>query len=276
MEGEGSPPYALRQGKRVRLLIHKEWEREDLLEILFCQPERIQGNPVVEPIPTSKGSRVFKIKGAKGELYLKYFRNLGWMDRIKSLVRGTKGERSWRGGDLLRRLGFNTPPLIALGRSTSLLAPPVDFLVTRAVSGPRLKQLLKDGLQDRLSEKGWGKGPFLKMLAITIAELHRRGVYHGDLNPTNILVDLESDLGLLTFCFLDNARCRPMKRVPDALRIKDLSGLNSARLPSLSIRDRLRFFSIYQRQLGAKDPKEMIEKIRQRSSRPRKRHRRSS
>jgi len=272
----GSSPYALRQRKKVKLLIHKDWEREDLLEILFSEVERLQGSPGVEAIPTCKGSRVFKIKGTKGELYLKHFRTLGWMDRAKALLRGTKGQRSWRGGNLLRSLGFNTPPLIAMGKSASLFAPPVDFLLTQAVSGPRLKQLLKDGFENQLAERGWRKGPFLKTLALTVAEIHRRGVYHGDLNATNILVNWEGELGLSTFCFLDNARCRLMGKVPYALRVRDLSGLSNPRLPSISMRDRLRFFFIYQKHLGAHDPKEMIQHIWQQSIRPRKRHRHSS
>jgi tRNA A-37 threonylcarbamoyl transferase component Bud32 len=258
------------------VLIHRQWEREDLLDLLFCEVERLQGNPCVEAIPTCKGSRVFKIQGSQGELYLKHFHYLRKTDRVKALFRGTKSERSWRGGNLLRRLGFNTPPLVARGESTSPFAPCLDFLVTEAVAGPRLKHLLREGFEDRLAERGWRKGPFLKWLALTVADLHRKGIYHGDLNPTNILVNLEGELGLSTFCFLDNARCRRMRKVPYALRLKDLSGLNHPRLPSVSMRDRLRFFSIYQKHLGAHDPREMVRQIWQRSIRPRKRHRTSS
>jgi len=270
---EGPFPYSLRQKGRRKLLIRSDWEREDLLEILFCEMEQLEGNSACELIPTSKGSLVFKIKGAKGELYLKYFQGQGWKGRLKVLLRGTRAQRSWRGGSLLRRSGFATPSLIGLGMSSSFFSPPLDFLLTEAVRGLRLKQLLKDGFEKWLAERGWGKGAFLKMLALTVAELHRRGIYHGDLNPTNILVNPEGDLGLSTFCFLDNARCRRMRRVPYALRVRDLSGLNNPRLPSISVRDRLRFFAIYEKHLGAHDPGEMMEEIWQRSVRPRKRHR---
>jgi serine/threonine protein kinase len=132
--------------------------------------------------------------------------------------------------------------------------------------------MVEDGFEDHLAAMGWRKGPFLKMLAVTIAELHRRGIYHGDLNPTNILVDLEGDLSPSTFCFLDNARCRLMKKVPYQLRLRDLSGLNHPRLDSISARDRLRFFSLYCRHLGRRDGMEMIQDIWRRSIRPRRRH----
>jgi len=130
--------------------------------------------------------------------------------------------------------------------------------------------MVKDGFEDHLAAMGWRKGPFLKMLAVTIAELHRRGIYHGDLNPTNILVDLKGDLSPSTFCFLDNARCRLMKKVPYQLRLRDLSGLNHPRLDSISARDRLRFFSLYRRHLGTQDGIEMVQQIRNRSMRTRK------
>ncbi len=262
----------IRERKGVELLIGKDWEEEALVQILFTRPERLSDNPVCELIPTCEGSLVFRLKGRKGELYLKHFRTFGWAERAKAVVRGTRAERSWRGGDLLHRLGFRTPPLVALGRSSTFFSPPVDFLLTEAVRGPRLKQMVKDGFEGHLAAMGWRKGPFLKMLAVTIAELHRRGIYHGDLNPTNILVDLKGDLSPSTFCFLDNARCRLMKKVPYQLRLRDLSGLNHPRLDSISARDRLRFFSLYRRHLGTQDGIEMVQQIRNRSLRPRKRN----
>ena len=268
--------YSLRRENRIRILIRKDWAREDLLRVLFAEAEGLDENPGIERVPTCRGSRVFRIKGFKGELYLKHFRDFAWKDRAKALVRGTRAQRSWRGGNLLRNLGFSTPAPIAVGESSSFLAPPVDFLLTEAAQGPRLKQLLKDGFEDELTKRGWRKGQFLKMLAVTIAELHRRGVYHGDLNPTNILVSPEGDLSLSTFCFIDNVRCRLMRRVPYRLRLRDLAGLNNPRLPSISNRDRLRFFSLYRRHLGARDPKDMTKQIWERSIRPRKRHRKSS
>jgi tRNA A-37 threonylcarbamoyl transferase component Bud32 len=270
---QSSPYYAILKKKNIKLLIRKDWEKEDLLEILFAKAETLRENPSCELIPTGKSSLVFRLKGPKGELYLKHFWCHRWADRAKLLVRGTKAQRSWEGGDLLRRLGFSTPPLIALGESSSLLAPPVDFLLTEAVKGPRLKHLLKDEFEKRLAERGWRKGPFLKTLALSVAELHRKGIYHGDLNPTNILVNLEGDLGPSTFCFLDNARCRLMREVPGQLRVRDLSGLNNPRLGLISPRDRLRFFFLYRRHLGTRDGKEMIQQIWNRSIRARKRHR---
>ena len=263
-------PFTIRQREGVKVLIAEDWEEEALMQILFTRPEKLSENPVCVLIPTCEGTLVFRLKGRKGELYLKHFRIFGWAERAKAVLRGTRAERSWRGGDLLHGLGFHTPRLVALGRSSTFFSPPVDFLLTESVRGPRLKQMVKDGFEDHLAAMGWRKGPFLKMLAVTIAELHRRGIYHGDLNPTNILVDLEGSLSPSTFCFLDNARCRLMKKVPYQLRLRDLSGLNHPRLDSISARDRLRFFSLYQRHLGTQDGIEMVQQIRNRSMRPRK------
>ena len=265
-------PFIIREREGVELLIDEDWEEEALTQILFTKADRLSENPVCELIPTCKGTLVFRLKGRKGELYLKHFRTFGWAERAKAVLRGTRAERSWRGGDLLHGLGFHTPPLVALGRSSTFFSPRVDFLLTEAARGPRLKQMVKDGFEDHLAARGWRKGPFVKMLAVTIAELHRRGIYHGDLNPTNILVDLERDLSPSTFCFLDNARCRLMKKVPYQLRLRDLSGLNHPRLDSISVRDRLRFFSLYRRHLGTQDGIEMVQQIRNRSMRPRKQH----
>jgi tRNA A-37 threonylcarbamoyl transferase component Bud32 len=270
--GEAVGAYAVRQREGIDLLIRRDWEEEDLLKILCARAETLRGNPSCAMVPTCKGSLVFRVKGSRGELYLKHFRTVGWPDRIKALMRGGRAQRSWRGGRLLQSLGFNTPLLVASGGSSSFFAPPVDFLLTEAVRGPRLRHLLREGFENTLAEKGWRKRPFLRTLALTIAELHRRGIYHGDLNPTNILVILEGDLNPSTFCFLDNTRCRFMKEVPYQLRVKDLAGLNNPRLGSVSVRDRLRFFSLYRRHLGSQDGMEMIQDIQRRSMRPRKRH----
>lgn len=267
-----SSPYILRSNREMRVLIHQDWEG-DLSDTLLSRVGKMERDPNWEVVPTCPGSLVFRIKRMRGDLYLKYFRPSGWVDRAKSLVRGTKAQRAWRGGGLLRRHGFRTPPLIALGEGSSCFGSSLGFLLTEAVQGPRLKQILKAGFQDWLAERGWRKGPFLRMLARTIADLHGKGIYHGDLNPTNILVDPEGDLSPSTFCFLDNARCRFMRRVPYGLRVRDLSGLNNPRLGSITMRDRLRFFLIYEKHLGVRDPKGMAREIWKRSSRPRKRNR---
>ncbi|MDH7500962.1 MAG: lipopolysaccharide kinase InaA family protein [candidate division NC10 bacterium] len=270
--GEGGTAfYRLRGRGGIKVWIHRHWEGEDLLGWLWGEMEGRRPDLRVERIPTCKGSRVFRIRLPRGDLYLKHFSYRSPMEVIKALFRGSKGERAWRGGHLLRMLGFQSPPLVALGKRISLLSPPVDFVVTEAVPGLRLKQLLQDGFEKRLAERGWRKKDFLRILALTVADLHRHGIYHGDLNPTNILVDMEGDLSSATFCFLDNARCRQMRKVPYALRLRDLAGLNHPRVPAVSMRDRLRFFSLYRRHLGFQDPKEMVFAIWQRSMRPRKR-----
>jgi len=276
IEGEGGGKeeaalFRLREERGVKLWIHREWEGEDLVGLLRGQIAGGPPDPRVEMVPTCEGSRVYRIRLSRGVLYVKHFCYRGPVEVVKALIRGSKGERAWRGGQLLRSLGFSSPPLVARGKRISLLTAPVDFVVTEAVSGLRLKQLLQDGFGDRLGERGWRKRDFLRTLAFTVAELHRRGVYHGDLNPTNILVDLEGDLSPAAFCFLDNGRCRQMRRVPYRLRLRDLAGLNHPRLPAITIRDRLRFFSLYRSCLGGQDPKEMALRIYQRSVRPRRR-----
>lgn len=268
---EGATFFRKREERGIKIWIHRDWEGDDLLGLLRDGLEGAISDPRVERVPTCKGSRVFRLRLARGDLYLKHFCYRSPAELVKALFRGSKGERAWRGGHLLRSLGFNSPPLVALGKRISLLSPPVDFVVTEAVSGLRLKQLLQDGFESRLAERGWTKRNFLRTLALTIAQLHRQGVYHGDLNPTNILVDLEGNLDIATFCFLDNGRCRQMKKVPYGLRLRDLAGLNHPRLPAVSARDRLRFFSLYRRSLGSLDPKEMAFQIQRRSVRPRRR-----
>jgi tRNA A-37 threonylcarbamoyl transferase component Bud32 len=89
------------------------------------------------------------------------------------------------------------------------------------------------------------KKKFLRCLAHTIAGLHARGVYHGDLKSTNILAR-ENDSSW-DFLFVDLDRVSFSRPLTFERRANNLAQINASVADVISLLDRLRFFRIYSR-----------------------------
>jgi hypothetical protein len=77
----------------------------------------------------------------------------------------------------------------------------------------------------------------------TIGRLHARGISHGDLRWSNIIID-SSDSDNSRYVLLDNERTRRYRRLPDRKRLKNLVQLNLVP-DGISRTDKLRFFYAY-------------------------------
>ena len=132
--------------------------------------------------------RLFEVEGKK--LVVKRFKR---NDIIKSIVytffRESKARRSYENAVLLRQRGFETPHEVAYIEDTILgLVSQVYYVCEYTDSQP---------IRPRLIEQM----PFDEQLAVVyaqfVASLHDAGVLHGDLNPTNVLVDEENHFELI-------------------------------------------------------------------------------
>jgi serine/threonine protein kinase len=88
------------------------------------------------------------------------------------------------------------------------------------------------------------KRAYLKQLAREIRGMHEEGFVHGDLIPSNILVQSEGEE--IAFYYLDHDRTRRYPPwFPQRLWKRNLVQLNRFVLAGISLQDRIRFLKYY-------------------------------
>jgi len=115
--------------------------------------------------------------------------------------------------------------------------------------------LITEGIPKALSIREWltkqktgtayftQKRSLLRALGEEVGKFHYQNFSHGDMNTGNIFCETDQDA--FTFIWLDNERTIKHKKLPLALRIKNLTQLNMLR-QELTRTDRMRFWKAYQ------------------------------
>jgi hypothetical protein len=198
-------------------------------------------------LPSSKFAKVFKfnvyLKGKIYSLILKQYLNRSFFDILKNSLRPCRAERAFKAGRMLKRYGFFTPDIVAVGRKTFAGIPTGNFLITSQVenSVPLYKMLDIDISQ---------KQQLIKQFGQTVGRMHAAGIFHGDLRLGNVLVkpvvslSNPKDDNRFVFIFLDNERTRKFKKLPESLRLKNLVQISMSR-ENISDSDRMHFLDAY-------------------------------
>jgi len=239
-------------------------------------------------LPSSKFAKVFKfnvyLKGKIHSLILKQYLNRSFFDILKNSLRPCRAERAFKAGRMLKRYGFFTPDIVAVGRKTFAGIPTGNFLITSQVenSVPLYKMLVPlettnqkcltpingSNTKDRLSLTGLDidisqKQQLIKQFGQTVGRMHAAGIFHGDLRLGNILVkpvvslSNPKDDNRFVFIFLDNERTRKFKKLPESLRLKNLVQISMSR-ENISDSDRMHFLDAYLAQQNIKIDKEKL------------------
>ena len=130
----------------------------------------------------------------------KRYRRPRWIQKIAySFFQKSKAERAYRNGIELRRRGFDTPCSIAYieEKRHGLLAD--SYYLCENDDTPPLADFTETPMpvDAQLAED----------LGTSLAQLHRHGILHHDLNNTNVLCRKAAD-GHYTFALIDNNRMR--------------------------------------------------------------------
>lgn len=190
-------------------------------------------------LPSSKFANVFKFnvyfKGKVHNLILKQYLNRSPLDILKSLLLSCRAYRAFKAGQMLKRYGFFTPDIVAVGKKTFVGITTKNFLITSQVedSVPLYKMLDIDISQ---------KQQLIKQFGQTVGRMHAAGIFHGDLRLGNVLV--KKDDNRFVFIFLDNERTRKFKKLPERLRLKNLVQISMSR-ENISDSDRMHFLDAY-------------------------------
>ncbi|MGQ9427148.1 lipopolysaccharide kinase InaA family protein [Gilvimarinus sp. F26214L] len=181
-------------------------------------------------------------------IYLKLFHESRPHKKLRSwLAPGYARHRQFvRNSELLLRLGFRAPPVLASGKVHGAARHSCGFVVSEAFEGMGLGSFLARYLtasreDERLRRwKRW----VMRELGAEVARLHNAGIAHGDLRPDNILLSCISPIP--QFCFIDNERNhRHQFGISRRAREKNLSQLNMLWSEDLSAPYRMRFIRSY-------------------------------
>lgn len=212
-----------------------------LADSLDRDPSDLVARGLLVEVHASRGARVYRSAGDHaGAFYWKEFRARGRWDPLKAWLRGSRATRAVRGAERLAAIGLDAPRTLALAEERGLLG------VARAV-------LVSEAVVDRVGLERWsidgeldwrGRRRIVAAAARAVGRLHHAGLVHGDLRPSNLLVDLAGERAT----FLDNERTRPSRRRHEQLR--NLVQLGVDQLGGPFATDRLRFVHAYVRATG--------------------------
>jgi hypothetical protein len=184
--------------------------------------------------------------GRDGEhFYLKIYHRSHPLGNFKDLFRDSKAFRALKQGKALRERGFHVPLPIAAGEERKFRFLKRAFLLTLGIEGSPLPLFLREHCSLPLSLDALRKKrDYIKELAMETRRLHQCGFVHGDLVPSNILVQPEGRG--VTFFYIDNDRTRHYPVwLPHILWRRNLVQLNRFVLPGISLQDRMRFLRLY-------------------------------
>lgn len=130
------------------------------------------------PIP-GFDARVVRIPRVGGNFVLKEYRPIKLKDRVKAVLRGSRGMRAADSALLLQRLGIPTVQPVAAGVSKRIRSQ--SFLVTRELAPTR-------NLLDYAGQSPECRRFVIRSLGQVMGKLHRCNVIHGDAHQANFVV----------------------------------------------------------------------------------------
>lgn len=179
---------------KTKMILHPEYSH--LADWVSQLPDSFstQGKILVD------GRNQVRVVEVGGEpLVVKYFKRITTANRyIYRYFRASKGERAYSNAEVLLSNGVLTPFPVASFDVYDHGRLKHSFFISRYVDCPSAYELMARSYQDIGCE--------LKALAAFLYRIHRLGIFHADLNLTNVLH--HSTPSGSVFCLIDNNRIR--------------------------------------------------------------------
>jgi len=231
-----------REGEWRLVVLSDSWSEGLWADILRAMKDQ---NPSGHP---STRRIDYPLNHISKELYLKMFPRPNFLGLFKDLFRDSRAFRSLKQTEAMARENFHVPLAIAAGEQRKHGLLKKAFLLTAAIEGLSLPLFLQSACSSPMDIVTLRKKRlYLRQLAREIGRLHQIGFVHGDLIPSNILVQSVQEEA--TFFFIDNDRTRRYPAwLPHGLWKRNLIQLNRVVLPRISLQDRVRFLRFYLRE----------------------------
>ncbi len=204
-------------------------------------PDRLLASPRCRLIKDQTKVRVGLVDAAGiGPTYVKRYNAFSWRVRLGSFFVRSPALRALAGSRMLAQAGFRAAvPVAALEYRRWWLVEKSFFLtaeVTGAVPADQFWWAVR-------AQSPPLRRAFVASIARLFAELHRAGIYHGDLKDANVLVRREgNDIA----CYLlDLEHVRRRRRVASRRRVKNLVQLHRTLGRLASVRENLLFLRAY-------------------------------
>jgi len=207
-------------------------------------------------VKAGPGSAVTRVPpdGRWRGLYVKEFIYAGLWNRLRKTLAMSGGLRAWHNGNALKARGVPTCDFLGLVEESRGLLKTRSFLVMSELEGVTA---IDGFIYSNILEAPFNvRKRFARCAAEYVALLHRKGVFHGDLKASNILVreagaGREHPGGWEMFV-VDPGSVSFPRRITLEQRALNLAQLNSSLRMSVTKADRMRFFRRY---LAASDYK---------------------
>lgn len=250
--------------------INRDFYSPELLDLLH-NPDKSFLEPLNTVIKdshtTSSCFMPLKIAGKKVEFHIKRYNYQNIFYALKNLFRTSRGKRVWKvaNGWVLRNIPTPLPVAFLEQRKGRFLIK--SFFITKKIDQSLpLISLFQKGTTNSPDEISKIRNELLQQGAHILRRMHERGVCHGDLKASNILVQKKAgQKEKLYLVDLDSARVK--KSVKERDRIRDLARLNASLLDTRAVptSDRLRLLHYYLRQTGDQKVEEYWKTILERT-----------
>jgi len=220
--------------ERTRLA--RGFSSESLAEALERHARCLAGGPG-RILKRSERTQLSAVTLADGrEICVKEYRPRPLARRLEDLLRPAAPLREWRAAHKLVRLGVPAPAAYALVLPAPLGAESA-FVLLESIAGA-------SGVnRHALRSSARRRSELVDAVAEFVSALHARGISHGDLKGSNLLV---RERGAAFELFLvDLAEVRFASAVPEAARIEALAQLNASTPLAVTLGQRLRFLARY-------------------------------
>lgn len=245
-----------------------------LLSLVTAHNEMVRNNsfPLKHHVIKHTATRsitVYEHQQAGEKIYIKEYRYISFISRLKSLFGYHPAKMAWLNGNAFEIRGVLTakPLTLVVERDPFWLWARRAYLITQEVKGTTSNQYVMDAFISTTSAAL--RCRFVRAFAFAVSNLHNCGIFHCDLKANNILVqEIRNSFipqsARWSFHFIDLDRVRFSPRISIGRRIKNLAQLNAAMPAVITRAERLRFWRFYASGLvpaGTKQEKNIIRQI---------------
>jgi len=200
---------------------------------LLMDPDRLFSYPDAVVLKQEGNTRTVRFSCQGREFLFKHFLSRGWAHSVRGLVRGSRAKRAAEKAELFSDKGIPTPSPVAFLERRYLWIPVESYICYEFLPGTEnLTECYR-----RIGYSAFVQAGILEAVACDVAGMHEKGLHHGDLKWSNILVS-EKQTAMAWLVDLDGAGtlgfARGIRIAEDLSRfLVDLVENMEARIPGM-------------------------------------------